>query len=169
WGHAAERQAGRAGVAPGRTRARLRQGGMERSHPPARRRRGRRPAGVRRPRHSGEWRGNTLTVVEPLTGGAAVTAPDPPRDATHELALGGAVTRSSLGESAWWEVVRARIEASDSGLGTAADAIAAEAGERPLGFGRGYGDWTPWNMRRIGGRLVVWDWERAGEGAPVGI
>jgi hypothetical protein len=119
--------------------------------------------------HSGEWRGNTLTVVEPLTGGAAITAPDPPRDATHELALGGAVTRSSLGESGWWEAVRARIEASDSGLGAAAAAIAAEAGERPLSFGRGHGDWTPWNMRRIEGRLVVWDWERAADGVPIGI
>ncbi len=119
--------------------------------------------------HAGDWRGNTLTVVEPLTGGAAVTAPDPPRDATHELALGGAVTRSPLAESGWWQDVRARIAAADSGLDAAADAIAAEAGDSLLGFGRGHGDWTPWNMRRIDGRLVVWDWERAAEGVPVGI
>ena len=119
--------------------------------------------------HAGEWRGNTLTVVEPLTGGAAITAPDPPRDATHELALGGAVARSPLQESGWWRAVRARITAADAGLDAAADAIAADAGDRLLGFGRGHGDWTPWNMRRIDGRLVVWDWERAGDGVPVGI
>jgi hypothetical protein len=119
--------------------------------------------------HAGEWRGNTLAVVEPLTGGTAITAPDPPRDATHELALGGAVSRSPLHESGWWESVRARIAAADSDLDDAAEAIAAEAGERLLGFGRGHGDWTPWNMRRIDGRLVVWDWERAADAVPVGI
>jgi hypothetical protein len=119
--------------------------------------------------HAGEWRGNTLTVVEPLTGGSAITASDPPRDATHELALGGAVTRLPLEESAWWQAVRARIAAAGADLDAAADAIAGEAGDRPLCFGRGHGDWTPWNMRRIDGRLVVWDWERAADGVPVGI
>lgn len=119
--------------------------------------------------HAGEWRGNTLTVVEPLTGGARIDAADPPRDATHELALGGAVSRSALHESAWWAAVRARIRAADAPLDAAADAIAAESGERPLGFGRGHGDWTPWNMRRIDGRLFVWDWERASDDVPVGI
>src|SRR6185437_4064027 len=46
--------------------------------------------------HALEWQGNTVTVVEPLVGGAPVSAFDPPRDATHELALGGIVTRSTL-------------------------------------------------------------------------
>lgn len=119
--------------------------------------------------HAGEWQGNTLTVVEPLVGGAAVTAFAPPRDATHELALGGAVARSPLHESGWWTGVRGRITAAGADLDAAADAIAAEAGELLLGFGRGHGDWTPWNMRRIDGRLVVWDWERSGDGVPVGI
>jgi hypothetical protein len=119
--------------------------------------------------HSGEWRGNMLTVVEPLTGGSAITAPDPPRDATHELAVGGAVARSPLAESGWWQAARARITAAGAGLDAAADAIGAEAGERLVAFGRGHGDWTPWNMRRIEGRLVVWDWERAADGVPVGI
>jgi hypothetical protein len=119
--------------------------------------------------HTGDWQGNTLAVVEPLTGGAPVTAPDPPRDATHELALGGAVARTTLEESGWWEAVRSRIGAADAGLDAAADAIAAESGDRLLGFGRGHGDWTPWNMRRVDGRLIVWDWERAADGVPVGI
>jgi hypothetical protein len=119
--------------------------------------------------HALEWQGNTVTVVEPLVGGAPVAASDPPRDATHELALGGIVTRSTLAESDWWADVRARISAVGADLDAAADAIAAEAGETLLGFGRGHGDWTPWNMRRLDGRLVVWDWERSREGVPVGI
>lgn len=119
--------------------------------------------------HSLEWNGNTVTVVEPLVGGSPVSAFDPPRDATHELALGGAVSRSTLGESDWWAGVRARISAAGADLEAAADAIAAEAGDTVLRFGRGHGDWTPWNMRRLDGRLVVWDWERSRAGVPVGI
>jgi hypothetical protein len=119
--------------------------------------------------HSLEWQGNSVTVVEPLIGGAPVTAFDPPRDATHELALGGVVSRSALAESDWWADVRARISAVGGDLDRAADAIAAEAGDTPLRFGRGHGDWTPWNMRRLDGRLVVWDWERSRDGVPVGI
>jgi hypothetical protein len=98
-----------------------------------------------------------------------VSAFDPPRDATHELALGGIVTRSTLAESDWWADVRTRISAFGADLDAAAEAIAAEAGETLLGFGRGHGDWTPWNMRRLDGRLVVWDWERSREGVPIGI
>jgi hypothetical protein len=119
--------------------------------------------------HSFDWQGNTITVVEPLVGGSPVTAFDPPRDASHELALGGAVSRSPLPESDWWADVRARITAVGADLDSAADAIAAEAGDTQLRFGRGHGDWTPWNMRRLDGRLVVWDWERSREGVPVGI
>lgn len=119
--------------------------------------------------HGEEWQGNTLTVVEPLIGGAPVNSPDPPRDATHELALAGAVSRGHLADSEWWSGARARIQAAEADLGPAADAIAAEAGDRMLAFGRGHGDWTPWNMRMLDGRLVVWDWERSRDGVPVGI
>jgi hypothetical protein len=119
--------------------------------------------------HAFEWRGNTVAVVEPLVGGAPVSAFDPPRDATHELALGGVVSRSALAESDWWADVRARISAVGAELDAAADAIAEEAGDTLLRFGRGHGDWTPWNMRRRDGRLVVWDWERSRDGVPVGI
>jgi hypothetical protein len=119
--------------------------------------------------HSLDWQGNTVTLVEPLVGGSPVTAFDPPRDATHELALGGAVSRSPLAESDWWADVRARISAVGADLDSAADAIAAKARDMLLRFGRGHGDWTPWNMRRLDGRLVVWDWERSRDGVPVGI
>jgi hypothetical protein len=119
--------------------------------------------------HAEEWQGNTLAVVEPLVGGTPVTTHDPPREATRELALGGAVAGAPLAESEWWAAARARIDAAGADLGTAADAIAAEAGALTLGFGRGHGDWTPWNMRRLDGRLVVWDWERSRDGVPVGL
>ena len=119
--------------------------------------------------HAGQWQGNTLAVVEPLVGGAAVTALDPPRDATHELALGGGITRLPLAESDWWADTLRRIDAAGANLGAAAEAVAGEAEALTLGFGRGHGDWTPWNMRRLDGRLVVWDWERSRDGVPVGL
>jgi hypothetical protein len=119
--------------------------------------------------HAEEWQGNTLTVVEPLIGGAPVSSPDPPRDATHELALAGAVSRGRLTDSVWWSDTRERIEAAGADLGPAAAAVAAEAGDRTLAFGRSHGDWTPWNMRLLDGRLVVWDWERSRDSVPVGI
>jgi len=112
---------------------------------------------------------DALAVVEPLVGGEAVRAPDPPRDATHELALGGAVTRARLSESDWWGWIQLRIDAADADLGDAAEAIAAEAGDALLRFGRGHGDWTPWNMRRVDGRLFVWDWERSRDDVPAGL
>jgi hypothetical protein len=119
--------------------------------------------------HAEGWHGNTLTVVEPLVGGAPVRASDPPRDATHELALGGAVTRAQLSESDWWAWIGLRIDAAGAALRPAAEAIAAEAGDMLLRFGRGHGDWTPWNMRRVDGRLFVWDWERSRDGVPAGL
>jgi hypothetical protein len=119
--------------------------------------------------HAEEWQGNTLTVVEPLIGGAPVRSDDPPRHATHELALGGPVGREPLRLSGWWYDARARIEASGAALGPAADAIAGDAGDLMLGFGRGHGDWTPWNMRHLDGRLIVWDWERSRDRVPVGL
>jgi len=51
----------------------------------------------------------------------------------------------------------------------AAGRIVDAFGDRGLAFGRGHGDWTPWNMSVVEGRLVVWDWERAAAAAPVGI
>jgi len=50
-----------------------------------------------------------------------------------------------------------------------AERIGSMDGGRDLVFGRGHGDWTPWNMAEVQGRLVVWDWERAAEGVPVGV
>jgi hypothetical protein len=43
----------------------------------------------------------------------------------------------------------------------------AEAGQ--LRLGSWHGDWTPWNCRQLGAELVVWDWERASHGVPMGF
>jgi hypothetical protein len=109
--------------------------------------------------HAGEWHGSAVTAVMPAMGGRPHVSPEPPADVTRELALGAATERAVLAQSGWWRRVRERIEAAEGdeqrGL---ADRIGEADGGRELAFGRGHGDWTPWNMAEIEGRLVVWDW-----------
>jgi hypothetical protein len=120
--------------------------------------------------HAGDWDGVAVTAVVPALGGRPHISPEPPAAATRELALGAAVGRAPLGESAWWGRLLERIDASGGEeQRRAADRIAAASGDTELAFGRGHGDWTPWNMAEVGGRLVVWDWERAAAGVPVGV
>jgi hypothetical protein len=120
--------------------------------------------------HAGNWDGAAVTAVVPALGGRPHVSYEPPQAATRELALGAAVERARLVESAWWRGLLDRIDISggEEQRG-AADRIGAASGDRELAFGRGHGDWTPWNMADVDGRLVVWDWERSGAGVPVGV
>jgi len=120
--------------------------------------------------HSGNWDGSAVTAVAPATGGRPHVSPEPPPDATRELALCAAVERARLVESAWWARTLARIDAAGGDeQRQAAARVGERSGERELAFGRSHGDWTPWNMAEVDGRLVVWDWERAAAGVPVGV
>jgi hypothetical protein len=120
--------------------------------------------------HAGEWRGMTLTAVTPVGGGRMAPEPEPPAEATAELARGAGVERARLIDGPWWRRLRERIERVGAEPQRAlADRAAAVFGEAELDHGRGHGDWTPWNMTRAGGRLVAWDWERSAMGVPVGI
>jgi hypothetical protein len=119
--------------------------------------------------HADNWDGLAVTAVLPVIGGRSHLSPEPPPGATRELALGAAVQRGPLAASAWWQALLARIEmAGGEEQRAAAGRIADAYGDRDIAFGRGHGDWTPWNMSVVEGRLVVWDWERAAVG-PVGI
>ncbi len=119
--------------------------------------------------HADNWDGLAVTAVLPAIGGRSHLSPEPPPGATRELALGAAVQRGPLAASAWWQALLARIEmAGGEEQRAAAGRIADAYGDRDIAFGRGHGDWTPWNMSVVEGRLVVWDWERAAAG-PVGI
>jgi hypothetical protein len=120
--------------------------------------------------HAGDWDGLAVTAVVPAMGGRSHVSPEPPPEATRELALGAAVQRIALAASEWWRALLDRIDMAGGGEQRAAAGRIAEAfGDRELAFGRGHGDWTPWNMSVVGGRLVVWDWERAAAAWPVGI
>jgi hypothetical protein len=126
--------------------------------------------------HSGVWAGMQVLVVGPLPRRlVALRGADArmPVAATRELAELFGTTREALAESAHWRSTRARI-----GLvqGPAAEALAAASagieqrhGDVVLPIGSWHGDWTPSNMAGRGERLSVWDWERSGDGMPVGM
>jgi hypothetical protein len=122
-----------------------------------------------RPIWRGEWQGHELLLVEPIAQTGRPTGPEPPVEATREVADLGGRTRGRLAESGWWAGVRARLAAVDHRqLAADADRLANRFGAVELAFGGCHGDWTPWNMTRVNGRLMVWDWERFAHGAPVG-
>jgi hypothetical protein len=120
--------------------------------------------------YAGDWDGAAVTAVVPAMGGRPHVSPEPPAAATRELALGATVERRRLAESGWWRQLGERIAAvGGEEQARSARRITEAWGERDLAFGRGHGDWTPWNMAEVGGRLVVWDWERAAQRVPVGV
>jgi hypothetical protein len=127
--------------------------------------------------HSGRWRDLELMVVAPVSLGARRRfLACPPMAANDELAGLDGVDRMPLAASPFWERRRRRISAtadrSPQGLArlaAASQAIADRYGDVELAFGTWHGDWVPWNMGRRDGRLHVWDWERGGELAPLGL
>jgi hypothetical protein len=120
--------------------------------------------------YAGDWRGYAVTAVAPVVGGRMRVSPEPPPAASRELALGSKAHRARLAESGWWLGLRGRIDAVGGDPQRAqADRVAAAFGDREMAFGRAHGDWTPWNMAEVDGRLAVWDWERAAGAVPVGI
>jgi hypothetical protein len=95
---------------------------------------------------------------------------DPPMPVIAEIAGLWGRSTAPLAGSAYWAGVRERLEhhgASDL-LGRAVDWIEHRHGGEEIAFGAWHGDFTPWNMARLGERSYVWDWERAAP-APAGL
>jgi hypothetical protein len=123
------------------------------------------PTLVRRER----WQGFALLVVEPIGSGGLAAGPVAPLRPTCDVASMGDIRAGALGSSSWWADARQRLDGVDHPtLNDDLDRIAAHHGHRELAFGCAHGDWTPWNMIRSQGRLMVWDWERFRRDAPVG-
>jgi hypothetical protein len=120
--------------------------------------------------HAGEWQGFELMVVRPAITDGAVSGASPPMEAGREITTIGGLATSTLADSPWWATVTERLGAIDHpGLAASIATIANQSETHELTFGGSHGDWTPWNMGRSNGRLVVWDWERFQTGVPVGI
>jgi hypothetical protein len=129
--------------------------------------------------HQGRWHDLEVTISSALPHrlrhhgrrGAL-----PPSAAGREVAALGGITRAALGGSPYWADLRGRLAAlqarADGRASERLDGLLAALAARassPLWFGSWHGDWGPWNMRATPGRLLVWDWERSGDGVPLGF
>jgi hypothetical protein len=130
--------------------------------------------------HRGEWRGLDVTVSAALPHGLWRRGRRyrlPPVAVSQEIASLGGIERVALGRSAWWHGLRRRLgPVMEQTTGRAAEVLAAalealerEAAGTALAFGTWHGDWGPWNLRATSRTLLVWDWERSGDGVPVGL
>jgi hypothetical protein len=127
--------------------------------------------------HEGDWNGLAITMVSPLPHRVFKEGPkagSPGADALEEVASLEGSVRTPLGASAYWRSLLDRMDDVLSGerreaLRSTMSAIEGRFGDRELRFGGSHGDWTPWNMDRSRGTLLVWDWERYATPRPVGL
>lgn len=122
----------------------------------------------------GRWRDHLVSVTAPVLGPLVVRRPPVPGLAVHEeLAAMTPGPTEPLGRSSYRRSIATRaagLAPQERDAVAAAEAVLDERwGDRPLRFGRWHGDWAPWNLRTVGNRLIVWDWERSAPGVPVGF
>lgn len=128
--------------------------------------------------HQGEWRGLELTIVSPLASDVRRYAParrPPPLEVSRQIAALSGPGEKTLEETSWARGVLARLDAGSSAgvvdrgtVGRVRDFLRRHAQARLL-FGAWHGDWVPWNLARLRGELVAWDWEHAADEVPVGF
>jgi hypothetical protein len=95
---------------------------------------------------------------------------DPPMAVIAEIAGLWGRSTARLADSPYWAGVRERLAAHGGSdvLHRAVDWIERQHGETEIAFGAWHGDFTPWNMARLGDAVYLWDWERAAA-APAGL
>jgi hypothetical protein len=126
--------------------------------------------------HYGKWREMNVLVLSALpvwlrhrpVGAAQLAA------AMNSVAGVGGLTREPLAGGSYLPRLTGRLAAADESterdtLLGALGTLAARSGDARLVLGSWHGDWTPWNMASTRGGLLVWDWERFTEGAPLGF
>ena len=141
--------------------------------------------------HQGRWQGLDITISSALPHRVLRRRRRyalPPVAVSREVAALGGVEEAALGESGWWAGLQERLVpvrqamaagragpaapgdlgAGGSTLDGILERLAAQSSTR-LAFGTWHGDWGPWNLRSTPGRLLVWDWERAADGVPLGF
>ncbi|HJR91814.1 MAG TPA: hypothetical protein VJ938_05200 [Acidimicrobiia bacterium] len=111
-----------------------------------------------------EWRGHRLAVYKAEMGRPGRT--NPSWEAFSEVATAWPTARLQVENS---PLTRSLADTGALAFEVLEVALARWGGIE-LQFGGWHGDWTPWNTaRRSGGGVVVWDWERAGPGVPLGF
>ena len=100
---------------------------------------------------------------------------DPPMEVIAEIAGAWGVTQAPLADHPYWAGVRRRLDLRQAALAGSPDPLAPivsfleeRFGATELRFGAWHGDFTPWNMARLGPEVFVWDWERCAP-APAGL
>jgi hypothetical protein len=101
---------------------------------------------------------------------------DLPQGATAAVATLTTPQVAELRSSRYWRDLCSRARGTDVDeprserlVARAIDVMERRYGGREIPFGSAHGDWTPWNMRRTGGQLYIWDWERYETSAPIGF
>ena len=121
------------------------------------------------------WRGLHFLVTEPLPLGVRRLAVMPHVGVLREISRLSAPYVGELASSPWWLGLRGRIAtgvadaAARAELDKAADQIEHSDGRATLEFGTWHGDFVPWNLARLGRRVLAWDWEDSAPQAPVGF
>lgn len=125
--------------------------------------------------HDGTWNGHALLVQSALPRGDSVTsATKTVAEAAWELAHLGGVTRSNLVSSTYWARLTQRVH--DLAASSVSDRLARALAEiievhahTSVEFGCSHGDYAPWNMTALAGRVLVWDWEKFEHDTPLGF
>lgn len=131
---------------------------------------------VPRPLLRSELAGNPVHAVSAAPQPAWRRGPvDVPVDVVEEIARRGGTRSIELASHEGWTMLRRRVETATDGTPIADRAMRAlelverRWGDDTVGFGAWHGDFAPWNSTWHRGRWVVWDWERASDGVPVGL
>ena len=129
--------------------------------------------------HAGSWRELELLMLAPVALGPRrrrrPLPRKPPIEATSELGSMRGVARGPLAESEYWAGIKERTARAAhalggrSSFGLVVERLGQRYGATALSYGFWHGDWVPWNMGQVGERLYVWDWERSGPLAPLGL
>jgi hypothetical protein len=123
------------------------------------------------------WNGLDLLMLSPLSNSAQGGGPgkdEPPYAAIAELAGAAGVESGPLARSSYWGRTRAGVAAVNDPdvaalLGAVVDSVGRQHGGTEFRYGLWHGDFTPWNLRRRGEKIVLWDWERFSFDIPLGF
>jgi hypothetical protein len=133
---------------------------------------------VRTPRvlSLGDWGQHQVLVLSPLPVWLRRRSLRPGQlsAAMTAVATSAGVRRIALADSEYLRRLHRQLSAAAPGTDQEAlsgllPQLAERAGDRVLSFGCSHGDWTQWNMASTSGGLLVWDWERFTDDAPIGF
>jgi hypothetical protein len=121
--------------------------------------------------HQAQWNGCEVLLQSPLPIGRCRSGAEPPTAAMVDVATAGGV-RTEPVDGDYGTRLAARV-AAVAGKPGAAMLAAAHAGAVSTGtrlrIGCWHGDWNSGNTAALAGRVLVWDWERFGDGVPLGF